>query len=144
MKSVICVLAGAFAVLLPGISHAWFEPARGTELRSELMDAIRPQAEAELGAPVQFVVDSLRVKDNVAFAALQPQRPGGVQIEWEETQMAARGEDPMGYNGSTIHVIYALADASWEVIAWTIGAGDVWWSDPQICATHRAVTPEVC
>lgn len=144
MKTVICVLASVFAMLLPSATYAWFEPERGTDLRSDLMNAIRPQAEAELGAPVQFVVDSLRVKDNVAFAALEPQRPGGVRIQWEETQMAARGEDPMGYNGSTIHVIYALADTSWEVIAWTIGAGEVWWSDPQICATHSAVTPEVC
>ncbi len=144
MKSVNLAMATVFAVLSAGPSLAWFEPQRGTELRSDLMDAIRPKAEAELGAPVQFVVDSLRVKGSVAFAALQPQRPGGVRIAWEETQMAARGEDPMTYDGSTIHVLYTMSDAAWEVFAWTIGATDVWWSDPQLCATYSAVTPEVC
>ncbi|MEM9426260.1 MAG: hypothetical protein AAGA06_06120 [Pseudomonadota bacterium] len=144
MKSLMCKLAILIAIAVPGMSHAWFEPQRGTQLRSDLMNTIRPQAEAELGAPVQFVVESLRVDGSVAFAALQPQRPGGVQILWEETQMAARGEDPMGYNGSVIHAIFAFGGASWDVIAWTIGAGEVWWSDPQICATHGTLTPEVC
>ncbi len=132
------------ALGLPGMAYAWFEPERGSDLRQDLMNAIRPQAEGELGAPVLFVVDSLRVEGNVAFAALQPQRPGGVRIRWEETELAARGENPVAFDGLTIHVLYALSGSAWEVFAWSLGATDVWWSDPQLCATHQAVIPEAC
>lgn len=132
------------AMALPGSALAWFEPERGSDLRKELMNAIRPQAEGELGAPVQFVVDSLRVEGNVAFATLQPQRPGGTQIRWEDTELAARGEEAVAYDGLTIHVLYALSDTAWEVFAWSVGATDAWWSDPQLCATHQSVIPEAC
>ncbi|MCG6884837.1 MAG: hypothetical protein LJE62_13895 [Silicimonas sp.] len=137
-------MAGVFAFLVAGPSLAWFEPERGTKLRSELMDAIRPQAEAELGAPVQFVVDTLRVDGNVGFAALEPQRPGGVRIRWEDTQMAARGEGKATYDGKTIHVLYAFDGAAWGVTVWTLGATDVWWANPQLCETYGPVTPEAC
>lgn len=129
---------------LPGAAMAWFEPERGSELRRELMNAVRPQAEGELGAPVQFVVDSLRVEGKVAFATLQPQRPGGIQIRWEETDLAARGEEAIEYDGLTIHVLYAMSETAWEVFAWSVGATDVWWADPQLCASYQAVIPEVC
>ena len=119
-------------------------PLRGLQRLASEADIGSPQAEAELGAPVEFVVDSLRVEGPVAFAALQPQRPGGTPIRWDETQMAARGEDPVEYDGTTIHVLYAFSDAAWEVFAWTVGASDVWWADPDLCVTYSAVTPEVC
>ncbi len=144
MRRLVGIVLLAAALTVPALAQAWFEPERGTELRRNLMDAIRPQAEGALGAPVQFVVDSLRVEGNVAFAALQPQRPGGVQIRWEETELAARGEDPVAYDGLTIHVLYAMSDTAWEVLAWSVGATDVWWADPQLCASYRVVTPEAC
>lgn len=144
MKRTLGIGTICLGLALPGLAQAWFEPERGTELRRELMNAIRPQAEAELGAPVLFVVDDLRVDGKVAFATLQPQRPNGAEIVWSETPLAARGENPIAYDGLTIHVLYALSDAVWEVFAWSVGATDVWWADPQLCATHRPVTPEAC
>ena len=73
-------LALVAALALPGAAQAWEEPARGTELRADLMDALRPMAEWDLGAPVEFVVLDLRVAGDVAFASVMAQRPGGAPI----------------------------------------------------------------
>ncbi len=45
------------------------------------MDALRPTAEREYRAPVEFVVLELRRSDTVVFASVQPQRPGGGRID---------------------------------------------------------------
>ena len=62
----------ALLLILATPALAWDTPARGTQLRSDLMNAIRPAVEADLGAPVIFVVQDLRYAGNVAFAALDP------------------------------------------------------------------------
>ena len=73
-------------------SYAWEEPARGTSDRSELMDAIRPHIEWNLGAPIEFVISQLRVSEDVAFASLAPQRPGGGAIDLYSAPAHLRGE----------------------------------------------------
>lgn len=49
----------------------------GSPDRAAIMDALRPTAEREYGAPVEFIVLELRRSESVAFASVQPQRPGG-------------------------------------------------------------------
>lgn len=120
-------------------------PARGSSTRAALMDAIRPIAEWNLGQPVEFVVDTLRVSLDMGFAILQPQRPGGAGINLYTTPMMRRGQvDPDFYDGTTMHVLYQKSGATWVAVHWSIGSTDVWWSDPELCATFRAVTPEYC
>ncbi|MEL6479557.1 MAG: hypothetical protein AAFR17_19700 [Pseudomonadota bacterium] len=100
-------LAGALIAALALPALAWEEPKRGSQLRKDLMNTIRPLAEDALSAPVQFVVEDLRVnaaRDRV-FAGLQPQRPGGKPILWEETNLARRGDDPMAFSGSALHAL---------------------------------------
>lgn len=60
-------------------AEGWYEPKRGSDERSALMDAIRPHVEWQLGQPIQFVVGDLRVSGDVAFGVLNPQRPGGAE-----------------------------------------------------------------
>ncbi|MEO1470933.1 MAG: hypothetical protein AAFV86_17955 [Pseudomonadota bacterium] len=123
---------------------AWDVPPRGSETRGALMDAIRPFAERDLGAPVQFIVETLRIEGRVGFATLRPVRPGGGPIAWAATPLAARGADPDAYNGSTVHVLYQRSGGDWMVADWSLGAGDVWWAAPELCAIWRAVIPEFC
>ena len=123
---------------------AWEEPARGTDERKDMLNAIRPLAEADLSPPVEFVVSTLRVKGDVGFATLQPQRPGGAPILWKETRLAAKGEKADWYDGTTLHVLYQRIDGEWTVRDHSIGATDVWWSAPEACAIFAAVTPEFC
>lgn len=54
---------------------------RGSPDRAAIMDALRPTAEREYRAPVEFVVLELRRSETVVFASVQPQRPGGGRID---------------------------------------------------------------
>ncbi|MBL4918232.1 hypothetical protein [Szabonella alba] len=134
----VLVLSGA----LSGPGLAWTEPARGSAERRALMDAIRPHVEAALGAPVEFVVDALRVQGDVAFAGLSPQRPGGGRIDLSTTPMVLRE----GYypDNIEVQVLYRRMGGSWVMIQWAIGATDVWFSEPQLCEIWYPVLPEYC
>ncbi|MBZ0129292.1 MAG: hypothetical protein K8F59_09265 [Rhodobacteraceae bacterium] len=121
------------------------EPARGTQTRQALMDAIRPHAEWNLGVPVEFVVDDLRVAGDVGYAELSPQRPGGAAIDIYQTPMYRRGQaDPEFQDGMYMHVLYRKSGATWVAVHFSIGATDVWFSDPELCREYRAVIPEFC
>lgn len=78
-KTVVVAVVLAMCTIVP--AAAWEVPARGSALRSDLMDAARPHAEWMLGAPVEFVVTELRVSGDLALAMLVPQRPGGGAID---------------------------------------------------------------
>ena len=134
----------ALSLILAAPAFAFEEPARGTALRAELMDTIRRLAEERLNPPIEFVVSELRHEDSVAFGSLRPQRPGGGGIAWDETQLAAEGENPEWYDGYAIHVLFRSVGDVWMVADWSIGASDVWWSDPSYCGEFAAVIPETC
>ena len=132
-------------LLWSGMAQAWEEPARGTDTRRALMDALRPHVEWHLGAPIEFVVRDLRRAGNVGFASVHAQRPGGEQINLWETPGAARGfifSDEM--DGARIQALYRKSGDTWVAVHWVIGATDVWWADPELCPGYAAVTPEVC
>lgn len=110
-----------------------------------MMDAIRPQAEWNLGAPVEFVVDDLRVAGGVGYAVLSPQRPGGMAISFWDTPLYKRGQvNPEFYDGTTMHVLYVRSGDLWVAAHYSIGSTDVWWADPELCQTFKSVTPEFC
>lgn len=134
--------------LLPTLALAgdgYFEPKRGSELRKSLMDAVRPHAIWNLAAPVEFVVEELRVHGDVGYASLSPQRPGGAAIDFWKTPLMKRGEiNPEFYDGVYMHVLYQKSGNVWVAVHWSIGATDVWFASPEYCEVFRAVTPEFC
>ena len=133
------------ALGLPCAALAWEEPARGTNLRADLMDAIRPHVAWDLGAPVEFVVWGLRVQGDAAFASLKAQRPGGADILMEETPAAQRGDlDPFAGDGATIQALLRREGRMWVAIHTAIGATDVWYDHPDFCPLWSGVLPEIC
>lgn len=145
MRKPILTLAGLVAAcVISSAAFGWDTPARGTETRTALMDAIRPIAEWRLGAPVQFVVHDLRRAGDVAFASLRAQRPGGVKIDIRETPTFRRGEEDGSFDITDIHVLYKRSGTTWVAVHHSFGATDVWWSWGPLCQQFRAVTPEVC
>jgi len=136
VMAVVCSASAAFA---------WQEPARGSALRAALTDAARPHAEWLLGAPVEFVVEDMRVSGSVGFAAYLPQRPGGGQINVSRTPMVTRdGWDPDTMDGIGIQVLYQKSGDTWVAVHWQIGATDVWYAWDAYCDTYRAVIAENC
>ena len=134
--------AGCVVVAMP--AFAWDTPQRGSQLRSELMNAVRPYAERDMGRPVQFVVSELRYAGNVAFAILEPQRPGGGTIRWQETRFFAEGDSQDFFDGLRIDTFLRYQGGRWQVGEYVVGATDVWYADPALCGVYRAVIPEFC
>jgi len=137
-------IAALTGLLMAWPAVAWDEPARGTQLRKDLMNAIRPYVEHDLGAPIECVVRELRHSGGVAFGVLEPQRPGGRAIRFADTPLAARGVNPDWYDNWSVIVLYRAVGGGWTVADFSIGATDVWWSDPRYCTEFRPVTPGVC
>ena len=128
-----------------GPAAAYETPAKGSDLRRALVDALRPHAEWLLGAPVEFVVDDPRVAGNRAFGTFSPQRPGGGAINPARTAMALRGEWQTEFiDGLHIEALYQKSGDTWVAVHWHIGATDVWYAWDALCADYAAVTPEVC
>ena len=145
MHRLIMVLAILLCPLTASAQNC-FEPARGTALRAALMDAVRPHAEWIFGAPIEFVVEDLRVAGDVAFASLTAQRPGGIPINLRATPGYARGAvDTSGISvPQSIQVLYRRSGNTWVAQHFVFGATDVWWSYGPYCAEYRPVISDVC
>lgn len=66
MRCIAILIAIAFGTT--GLAQGWTEPARSTETRSALMDAMRPHAEWYFGGVIEFMVRDLRVSGDRGFA----------------------------------------------------------------------------
>lgn len=65
------------------------QPARGSTLRAELLDAARSTFEMETNGPIEFVVRRLNVLGGWAFGDVRLRRPENGQIDWRKTKYAA-------------------------------------------------------
>jgi len=120
----------AFALLF-GIAAAGdaaaqvVSPPRGSPQRSAILDAVRPMAEAELGKPVEFVVNEMRVLGEWAFVVLAPQRPGGGRIEYAYTRYQQAVDNDMF--GGLVIALLRQTPRGWLVYQYDLGATDVVW-----------------
>ncbi|MEM6679240.1 MAG: hypothetical protein AAF675_15360 [Pseudomonadota bacterium] len=140
----VLALTLSLAVAGPALASGWSEPAWGTALRRTLMDAVRPIIERNLGAPVEFVVRELRVAENSGFGWLEPQRPGGRPIVFEDTPLGAGTAGQLPYDGTTVHVFWRRENGRWLADEWSIGATDAWWTNARACAEYRPLIHDYC
>jgi hypothetical protein len=119
------------AVIMLVVSTGWAiaqsitTPPPGSPLRASILDAYRPSVEAEIGAPVEFVVDALNVMPGWAFVEARPQRPGGVPIDWRATKFRKAYESDMMSN--IVLGLLRQTGNSWQVVQNVIGPTDVVW-----------------
>ena len=97
-------------------------PARGTKLRKDLLDALRPIVEYQMGGPVEFVVERMNVSRDTAFLVVNPQRPGGKAISLDETLFHA---DANLMDGLTVFALAIRRRDRWSVIEHVTGPTDV-------------------
>jgi hypothetical protein len=124
-------LVAGMAVCSP--SAAQHTPPPGSPLRANILDGLRPTVQAEIGGPIQLVVNELRVLQNWAYVAARPQRPDGAPIEWHATKFRqAWADDTM----SDLVLALLWTDGhGWRVIESAIGPTDVIWEE--WVAKHR-------
>ena len=120
-----------------------YEPKRGTAERKQLMNAARPFAEENLGSPVQFVVETLRVDGRVGYAFLKAQRPGGKAIDMRKTPYSRKfGYDPNIYPGMA--VTFSKKGGRWVFDGGEISPFEPL-TGPKICAKYATVlSPGLC
>lgn len=123
-------IALAASAILPvtmtatAMAETAYEPERGSDERSAILDSARPIMEVRLGAPVEFSVRHMRVADGWAFAILDAQRPGGKEIDLSKTLIA----EEMEYrDGPSLFVLQREVDGYWYVVDFAIGPTDVFW-----------------
>lgn len=127
------------------VAEPWQEPARGTQTRRDLMDAVRPIAEWQLGAPVQFVVHELRQVGDLAFGTLGAQRPGGGRIDLFAAPANLRGEIyPDHMDGAVYTILFKKSGNMWGAVAWSLGATDAWWAWEPTCRAFGPVIEDFC
>jgi hypothetical protein len=101
------------------------KPQPGTQLRANILDALRPTVQAEIGGDIEFVVDDLRVLGDWAYVNARPQRPGGRPIDWRATKFRkARELDAMS---DLVLALLRRDSDSWKVVEYVIGPTDVAW-----------------
>ncbi|MCC7250669.1 hypothetical protein [Hyphomicrobium sp.] len=103
-----------------------YSPPKGTPLRAQLLDAARPTFEREVGAPVEFVVETLNVMDGWAYDNVKLQRPGGVPIDWRSTKFAEDFAQGMRETESNLFLLQQGGDG-WTLVEYAIGPTDVAW-----------------
>lgn len=98
------------------------QPLPGSRQREAILDALRPAVEAKLGPRVEFVVQTMRVRNGWAFVQAEPQRRGGGAIngrayfsEWEHM------------DGLTTTAVLRYQIGRWNLVDHAIGATDVWY-----------------
>ncbi len=106
-----------------------YTPSPGSAERGAVMDGIRGPIVAELGQPVIFKVDLLRVREGWAFLKAQPRRPDGGAIDYRKTKFREAVAEGMFDGG--VQALLKRAGTRWESVDWALGATDVpygdWW-----------------
>lgn len=119
------------------------EPARGSDLRQELLDTVRPLAAYDLGAPIEFRVLNMMVDENIAFVQVMAQRPGGAEIDMANTPMVEwRDAEPYDFDGPRFEFFLVQRDGYWQVTTYGLGSTDVWWAGHR-CETFGSLLREL-
>ncbi|WP_421725332.1 hypothetical protein [Bauldia sp.] len=117
---------GLMTMMVTGAAMAQVTtPPRGSPQRSAILDGVRPMVQAEVGAPVEFVVHQMRVVGDWAFVLLSPQRPGGAPIDYRYTRYgeAVAG----GFFDNQVSALLRQSPSGWLVYEYDLGATDVPW-----------------
>ena len=122
-------LAGVFVAVslaFPVVAQVQ-TPSRGSPQLAAILDTVRLRVEAEVGQPVEFVVNELRVLGEWAFARLVPQRPGGGEIPWAYTRF--QSDYDAGMFEAEVVALVRNTPAGWLLYEYDLGSTDVSWID---------------
>lgn len=101
-------------------------PPRGSMLRTELLDAVRPAFEEQVGAPVEFFVHDLNVMGDWAYGNVRLQRPGGGAIDWSSTKFAEDVKQGMFDAENNLFLLRRTGE-TWNLVELALGPTDVAW-----------------
>lgn len=115
-----------FGLAASAAAQSAFQPPRGSQLRTQLLDAVRPVFETETNGSIEMVVRRLNVVGEWAFGDIHLQRPGGGQIDWRKTKYADDFAAGMFDPGGSFFLL-RRTDSIWKVMEYSTGPTDVIW-----------------
>lgn len=119
------LLALCMALIAPASAQQVTQPAPGSALRAELLDAARPAFEKDVGGGIEFVVKRLNVMGDWAFGNVRLQRPGGAAIDWSNTQYASDFKQGMFDPGGSFFLLHR--SGGWRLVEFSTGPTDLVW-----------------
>ena len=124
------IAALSFWLVFGLVTSAWaqpaFQPQRGSQLRTQLLDAVRPVFEAETNGTIEIVVRRLNVLGEWAFGDVHLQRRGGGRIDWRRTKYADDFAAGMFDPGGSFFLLRRTGSI-WKVMEYSTGPTDVIW-----------------
>ena len=112
---------------MPGDSSVVTIPPQGSPERTAILNGLRPMVTSEVGAPIEFVVGTIRVVGEWAFVEAKPQRPGGGEIFYSYTRYQTAWD--AGAFDDSVTALLRETPAGWLVYEYNLGATDVVWMD---------------
>lgn len=97
--------------------------------RDRMTAALAPRVEAEIGRPVSFTVNTMRVENDWGWLVAKPWTPEGVQIDWSQTRYADRAADGALDGAGTTYALLKRENGRWRVVDFAIGPTDAAWAD---------------
>ena len=129
-KSILLRILSVFPVLFAlqslALAGSVYQLERGDPDRKAVLNALRPAIEAQMRGPVEFVVSSITVENDWAFAVVEPQRPGGRRINPANTAFSNTFEYMDGF---TTFALLKFQYRRWNLVDHVIGPTDVAWSN---------------
>ena len=125
-----CLRALLFGMLActgmsPALAQDVHTPAVGSSERRDILAAARVPVEQELGQPVRFRIDRLRVVDGWAFLDATPEDLHGQPLDYSATPYAEAQRLGM-FDDGFVALLRSRAGA-WTPVVYVIGATDVPW-----------------
>ena len=103
------------------------KPQQGLTERTDILNALRPVIEKDLGQKVLFHVERLRSNGEWALFFGRPVRPDGTAIDFKKTRY--KSEIEMGvFDGDSTQALLQYKKGKWTVRTFVIGPTDVAWS----------------
>ena len=111
------------ALALIGAAQNHVVPPPGSTLRGQILGALRPKIEKQLGPNVEFKVALIRVENDWAVVEADPRRKGGKPIEG----CCIFGDRYENMDSLRVAAVLRKKSGHWVLIDHRIGATDVWY-----------------
>jgi len=131
LKMIAAALALAACTPAPSDTAAPAPPAAPSpEVASqELLAALTPVMAQDLGQPVSFTIETVRIDNDWGWLVVQPQTEAGGAIDWAATKYAVQAAEGVLDGGGRTYALLKRQNGLWRVVDFVVGPTDVAYGD---------------
>jgi hypothetical protein len=83
-----------------------------------------PVVSEDVGQPVSFTIDTVRVDNDWGWLVVQPQASAGGEIDWSQTKYATQAAEGVLDGGGTTYALLRRQGGAWTVVDLAVGPTD--------------------